>query len=414
MNELDQIIARWQAARAAAESTVLATVVRVAGSTYRRPGARLLLSSSGERIGAISGGCLEKEVGQKAAWLTRSGPPTVVRYDTSADDDVVFAFGLGCQGVVWALLENLDTPAADYLLAIRDCRLRREPCAVATLLGPAGSPGSAASPPAAVPLAPGSRIVISREGRVLWSSLPVAIADDLARAAAALLSSAAGSTMQPIRTPAGETLEVFIEIIQPPAPVLICGGGFDVPPVVQACHALGWHVTVFDPRASRPEPHRFPGADLVLAGPAAELGRRAALPPQVLAVLMTHNFADDLALLRELLSTAVAYIGVLGPQSRTVALLAELERSGRPLDPAERSRLFGPIGLDIGADTPHEIAAAIVAEMLAVRTARPGGFLRDRGGPIHPPQSAEAAALSALDQPLSPHCRLPGVAAQPS
>lgn len=400
MNEFSEIIQSTVNARQRGVESVLATVVRVRGSTYRRPGARMLMTLDGERIGAISGGCLEKEVGKKAWWLTESRVPVVVKYDTSADDDVVFEFGLGCQGIVWVLLERLSATATgsageiDAAAALEFARraiARGERCAVATTIAARGAGAPAV----------GTRVLFDVHGDRPNDAAFAPHRDDARNGdLRAVLHGAAINALQ-TRTsctrnfalPAGGTIDAFIEVVQPPLPLIICGAGHDAPPVAHAAKRLGWHVTVVDPRAAYATPARFPDADDVIVCKPAELGQRVRLDDMTAAVLMTHNFADDVAMLRQLAASPARYIGALGPRSRGDALLHELEKTGAPLTDALRQRIHSPIGLDIGAETPAEIAAAIVGEIQSCVGGRRGGPLRDQAGPIHPPAADDALLL---------------------
>jgi xanthine/CO dehydrogenase XdhC/CoxF family maturation factor len=357
-----------------AEPAVLATVVRVSGSAYRRPGARLLLCRDGRRVGGVSGGCLEGDIARKAWWRTGSGP-AVVRYDSTGDgDEAEAAFGLGCNGVVDVLLERLDPaePPAG-LAAARRWLGERKPGVVARVLGGA---------------AVGGTLTLGPDG--VGHDLPGELAEAVRVEAESCL--AGGSS----RVVGAAGTEVFVEVVRPAQSLLVCGGGFDVPPLVRQAKAVGWHVTVFDPRAAAAR--QFADADAVAAS-VAELP----LEPGGAAALVTHNFEDDKTLLPVLLRSPLAYVGVLGPKRRTDRLLAALADFA-PTD-TELVKLHAPVGLDVGAETPAEIALAIVAEVRAVVAGRSGGMLRDRPGPIHdrtpvpPTVPAEAAACSVGARP---------------
>lgn len=178
--------------------------------------------------------------------------------------------------------------------------------------------------------------------------------------------------------------DVFLELVQPPPPLVIFGAGHDAVPMVYHAKGLGWHVTIVDTRAARPRPERFPDADAVIACPPEEVAATLALSERTAAVVMTHNYADDRRVLQALLDSPVGYIGQLGPRARTERLLAEISDDGFPLSPTHLARLHGPVGLDIGADNPEEIALAILAEIQSARAGRPGSPLRERQAPLHP------------------------------
>jgi len=179
--------------------------------------------------------------------------------------------------------------------------------------------------------------------------------------------------------------DVFVEVIEPPVPLLVFGSGPDAVPLVRLARELGWHVTVADERPAAASGGRFPGADATLTCAPEAVPERAGLDARTVAVLMTHNYLQDLRLLEVLLPLPVRYLGILGPKRRTERMLGDLRKQG--LEPSEDwlGRLHSPAGLDIGADTPEGIALAIVAEINAVLAGRTGGPLRERDGPIYSP-----------------------------
>ena len=180
-----------------------------------------------------------------------------------------------------------------------------------------------------------------------------------------------------------------LEILRPPVRLTVYGAGNDVQPLVRLAAGLGWRVRVVDGRPAQAQPSRFPEADEVRVLPLAQVG--AEPHDGSFALLMTHNYYYDLAVLQHLLPAASArYIGLLGPRKKYERLLDDL-RKDTP-DAAERlqGRIYSPIGLNVGAETPEEIALSVVAEIQAVLTGRPAGFLRDSPHPIHPPLRANA------------------------
>ena len=154
MKELDQILHLWAQAESAGESAVLATVAKTLGSSYRLPGARLLVTSSGHRAGSISGGCLEDDLMKKVWWLTESGP-TIRRYDTTPDGEISSGFGLGCNGIIHVLLDRLTPGHAPALELIREVRATRRPAAIAHFIEPAA--------------AVGRRLIVDTKGQASWN-----------------------------------------------------------------------------------------------------------------------------------------------------------------------------------------------------------------------------------------------------
>lgn len=309
---------------------VLATLVKVEGSSYRRPGARLLLTAAGERIGSISGGCLEEDVLIHARAVAASGTPKVVVYDTTSENELVWGVGLGCHGIVHVLLERLP-PIPAWAAAMRVNQLARYPTRLA----------------------------------VVWRDAdPATFGTRLANGTAA-------------------DRGIFLEEVFPPDSLLVFGAGDDARPLVRLARELGWWITVADPREAFATEQRFPEADRVICAPADQLVERVKPEPGALAVVMTHHYVHDVPILRVLLSRPLAYIGLLGPKKRAERILADLKAGGLTLNREQFERLHAPVGLDLGAEAPEEVALAILAEMQATLTTRDARPLRDRKGPIH-------------------------------
>jgi xanthine dehydrogenase accessory factor len=344
MRELDRIRHALAAAAVRKESVVLCTVMRVEGSVYRGAGARMVVTAGAETVGAVSGGCLEADIVARAPEVLASERAEVVRYDTRASDDVVLGLGLGCQGIIDVLLEPLAGATLDDAIAFYErLAARREVVTLMTLLR-ASDEG----------LAVGTRLVVDENGNVVdGEERLLSSPDELAR-----------------------------EIVRPMTPLVVCGAGTDAIPLVRLAKLMGWHVTVIDHRASFVTRDRFPDADMLicanLSADASSLATRIVLDERTMAVVMAHAATHDRAYLHAMLDAGASYIGVLGPRRRTMELLGDRAVDGE-LPPA----VHAPIGLDLGAESPDEIALAIVAEIAAVNAGRSGGLLRDRSGPIH-------------------------------
>lgn len=314
--------------------SVLATLTTAEGSSYRRPGARLLITAHGLRIGSISGGCLEDDVLARAARVLATGFAETVVYDTTSENDLVWGVGLGCHGVVRVLIERLP-PRPAWAVALAENFTARRSTQLAVV--------HAADAPAQL----GTRLAAA--------------------------------------SPRGdrEAHGVFLNTVAPPTALVIFGAGDDARPLARFAHELGWEVTVADPRPAFATNDRFPTAVKVIVAPAADLAGGAKLDAGTLAVVMTHHYVHDVPLLRALLPVPLAYLGLLGPKKRAEKIFADLARDGLEITPAMRARLHGPVGLDLGADSPEQVALSIIAEIqatLAGRNARP---LRERSTPIH-------------------------------
>ena len=375
MRDVTLIVDALAEAEARGEQVVLATVARTEGSTYRRAGARMLILRGGRTIGAVSGGCLEADLAARVDDLLAAGRPELVTYDTRAEDDLVWGLGLGCNGRVDLLLEPLAGHAIARARALYTrCRDLSAPAILTTVIAAPVGGESEASPRV------GDRALLTASGETIWSGLtPDSVSPRLvADAREALVTRR--STLRvygPVRDDA-PGLEVLHEVMAPPIALIVCGAGTDAVPLVRLAVGLGWRVTVSDHRPDYARPDRFAGATVVLLdrdAPAIEHPTGCGCDA---AVVMSHNYERDLLQLRALVVSGVPYVGVLGPRRRTERMLADIGMSD-----AEAARVHAPIGLDIGAETPDEIALAIVSEVQAAQAGRRGGPLRERAGGIH-------------------------------
>lgn len=355
MSELREVLTAIRDDAASAERMALATVVGVTGSTYRQPGARLLVRSRGTSIGNISGGCLEGDVERIGREVIIDRGPRLELFDLRADDDAVWGYGLGCNGAIEVFIEPVDAPACAALLGALE---RGERCCLATVVS-----STSAELPA------GSHTLVTAYG-------PMGDGSALLRDHAVAALAAGDGGLRSVRLPDGEA-RIFSEVLQPPPRLLVCGAGHDAIPLVRDAAAMGWRVTVTDPRRGLLEHGRFPEAEALI--PAHPVDGVTEFEPVAddFVLVMSHNYLKDLEYLRALVDVPLAYLGQLGPRRRTQQLLRELDRN------EASDQIHAPAGLDIGAEGPEEVAWAVVAEMLAVRRKRPAGFLRDRRAPIH-------------------------------
>jgi xanthine dehydrogenase accessory factor len=324
-------------------SRVLATVVATAGSTYRKPGARMLIMGDGSYLGLLSGGCLEADLKLHAQQVLDGGVARAVEYDMRGPDDILFGIGAGCEGAMRVLLEPAGpgSPAAAALAAARAATRAGQPASLVAIHESAdlalGTYDAAPPLPAAL-LDAGAQTLADRVSRAMdWQQ-------------------------------SGRRTRAFVQFLAPPPHVLICGAGPDARPVASAARALGWRVSVVDHRPNYAVAADFPGAEVKLCDPhllraAVDIERCHA------AVVMSHHLPSDALYLQELaLAGAPAYIGLLGPEARRARLAQELG----PVTDALKSRVRGPVGIDIGAVTPEGIALAIVGQIHA--------WLAGRGG----------------------------------
>jgi xanthine dehydrogenase accessory factor len=381
MSELQDVLRAIEDAAERGESMALATVVAIRGSTYRREGARLAIPAEGNPVGTISGGCLEGEVCQIAGDVMREGTTRLLRYDLTADDEAVWGWGLGCNGVIDVFVEPAEQAVQMAGAIRRAIDEQRELVAVTVIEAPAGAPA-----------VPGGRMLVEPDGTT-EGTLGDPELDAAAVEAAALAIAEDRSRVVSL----GQGVDAFVEALVPPIRLLVCGAGHDAIPLVRFAAGLGWRVEVVDDRKAFLTTDRFPEATgFVQLDEPADVAAATAPDRRTFPVVMTHNFMRDKDYLRAFLGTPVPYIGMLGPSDRLVKLLDELRREGYEPDPADMRAVHSPAGLDLGSEGPEEIGWAIVGEILAVRNGRRAGFLKDREGHIHDrPHAAEEAPASA-------------------
>ena len=324
--ETTQVYTRLAEVHAAGGTAALATVIRVRGSAYRHEGAKLLVEADGRTTGNVSGGCLELDVREVALRVIATGIAERRRYCSSADQEAAWDLGVGCEGEVEVWIE----PARDDHAAERAALAAEQPFQVVQRLD-AAIPGLRRVEPA--------------------------------------------SAGEPHLRPTAEGDE-FVDVLIPPPHLVVVGAGDDAVPLVRLALEVGFRVTVADRRPGLLVAGRFPTAARIMEADAGALGSAVRLDAETSVVVMTHHFIDDRDYLAAVLPTRVPYIGVLGPRARTERILGVL---GVDDDP----RLHAPVGLDIGTDGAEQVALAVVAELLTVRSGRPARSLRERSAPIH-------------------------------
>jgi xanthine/CO dehydrogenase XdhC/CoxF family maturation factor len=314
MKERRWIVEQWESGGASA----LVTLVRTEGSSYRRPGARLLVRENGTSVGSISGGCLEAEVARKARWTVRNGA-TLERISTAFDDTSDIPYGLGCGGTLDLLVEPMNTPEARALLeAMRDSLGGSRRNVVTWLPGASGQL---------------RRTIYDDSGRTLFASSEQR-ADN----------------------------NVYDEWLEPPLRIFFLGAGDDAQPMTRFAALLGWRTTVIDRRSQLARRERFPDANEVLAMDAL---RDNMISCNDAAIVMTHSYEQDRAWLTAILPKQPRYLGILGSRHRSALLVSEAAAAlGWTLDRACQN-LFAPVGLDLGGDGAEAIALATIAEIHA-------------------------------------------------
>ncbi|MFY9825019.1 MAG: XdhC family protein [Thermoanaerobaculia bacterium] len=354
--ETAEILTRLAEIKAAGRRAALATVTHIVGSAYRRPGAKFLIEETGDTLGSVSGGCLEADVREVAKGVLATGRPSLRHYSTGADEDIVWGLGLGCNGLVDVFVQPAtEGPLAELADSLRTFLAGDSPFVAATVVDGEGL---------------GAMLVVGPDG-ALHGSLGSPDLDRLAAEHTRSLAAAGRSAAQALAE-----RRVFFEVLPPPPHLIVCGAGDDARPLVAYAADAGFRVTVLDHRPALLDAAWFPQASqLVLARP-EDPG--IVLPPAArsLAVVKTHSLAQDREWARRLLTAGVPYVGMLGPHARTESILREIGMMGD-------ERVYGPVGLDLGADGPRQVAFAIVAELLAYLAGREPRHLNERKEAIH-------------------------------
>lgn len=350
--ETRQVLAHIAALRQRDVRAALATVVRVRGSAYRHEGAKLVVGEDGSTVGNVSGGCLEEDVREVARRVIASGIAERRTYCGGSSEIAAWDLGVGCDGEVEIVVEPVQSDRE----AERACIEAESPFVVVTRLDRAHVDDGASA--GTTPAARGEleRIVVTGEPAQEW------------------LASDPSSRL----VERGDAVR-FVDVMIPPPRLLIVSAGDDARHLARLADEVGFRVVVADRRPALLAAERFPPTVRLVDTDAARLGERVVLDAESFAVVMTHHFADDTDYLRALLRSPVRYLGVLGPRQRTQRMLGILRREA----PVDESRIFGPVGLDIGTDGAEQVALSILAEVLAVRSGRRARSLRDRSAPIH-------------------------------
>jgi xanthine dehydrogenase accessory factor len=367
MKEQRAIVDAYRKVDFSQRKTALATVVKVRGSSYRSPGARMLITDDGKWTGSISGGCLEGDALRKARQVMNDKKPVTVTYDTREESNQNLGIGLGCNGVIDVLIEPVDPLDKNNPIMLFEQFLNlKGPIAVATVFSG---------------LLTGEKIILTEQKQFYTKSsneiLDQLVARDLEKVFNEKTLESKKYSLQ------NETVEVFIELIQPTISLIIFGGGFDARPVSQLAKSIGWNVTVTDECVAHIAPVFFPDADKLSLCQREFIDRDFEVTPYSACVLMSHNYDYDRDVLKKLLTTDTPYIGILGPRKRFNKMSEELLAMGVIIEKEDSHRIHSPIGLDIGAETPDEIAVSIIAEIQGKFANRTGGFLKYRNAPIH-------------------------------
>jgi len=366
--EINDILKAYCESKASGKKTALATVVKVEGSSYRQPGARMLVTEDGFLTGAISGGCLEGDALRKALLSINQQQNKLITYNTANEDDKEVGLQLGCNGIVHILFEYIDDTAINNpMLLLKQLELDRKEAVIGT--------GFSLKRHA---IQHGTTFFYRDDALfVHQNDFALNLVSDIKA-----VRDSKTTIVKNLHDP--EQNEVLIDYIPLQASLVIAGAGNDVQPLVKMASLLGWDVTVIDGRATHAINNRFPEAQSVFISKPEHFLESCPEPDsQTYFVLMTHNYKYDVSVLKLLLKANTHYIGILGPKSKLNRMFDDLHNEGIDISEEQLNRIYGPIGLDIGAETSEEIALSIVAEIKAVMSGKNGTSLKYKTGTIH-------------------------------
>ena len=361
MKEINDIVWAFDEALIAGKKTALATVVHVSGSSYRRPGARMLVTEDGNITGAISGGCLEGDALRKAVLAITQVKKKLVVYNTLDEDDAKLGIQLGCNGIVSILFEPLDKENCIPIEILRNASNNRNPSVIIT----------------------GYSI---NNGEHLGTFIPE---DSLKIEQLTLINLSEKVLNNGISSHSEFTLNdniqtIFFEYCAPAVSLIIVGAGNDVMPLVGMAKLVGWAVTIVDGRLSHANRQRFPSVEKIIVGKPYEVIDQLVFDKRTAILLMTHNYNYDIEMLGLLKNKSLNYIGLLGPAAKRERMLEDLSEKGISFFiENEMDNIYGPTGLNIGAETSAEIALSICSEIMAVIQQKNPSHLKQKLEPIH-------------------------------
>ena len=347
-SSLGALLPLFERERSAGNPLVVGVLLHTAGSTYRKPGALMLIAANGDYAGLLSGGCLEGDLREHARSVIETGEPRIVSYDMRGPEDLLWGLGLGCEGAMQILLLRAG-PDRDWqpLTHLARALAGHAPTAIGIVTESARPDLPAGT--ITLPLRAGADAAPQAQAPLGGQSVQAALAD--------AVRSGHVSWVEGESPP----WKVFVLPLSLPPRLLLLGAGPDAAPVVDFAARLNWKVTLVDHRPAYAQVSHFPLAERVILARPDDLSGVLDLAGYSAAVVMSHHLPSDLAYLRALAQTAIPYVGLLGPAVRREKLLADLGPQARELS----ARLRAPVGLALGGRTPESIALAIVAEVHA-------------------------------------------------
>lgn len=373
MKEIREIINAYNKARINEKRLALATLVHLNGSSYRRPGARMIVDEEGQLTGAISGGCLEGDALRKAVFCIHTQRPKLVVYDTSDEEDATIGIQLGCSGIIQVLFEPIDeNDPLNPIELLKKAIHKRQNTVLVTLYASQIKKSDIV----------GTSILLEESGEFHNNStfqfVPEPLMQDIKETLTVKKSSFKSYQQN------DNTFNAFLSFISPPISLVIVGAGNDAIPLQSIAETLGWEVTIVDGRHTYAKIERFSSACQIIVSKPEKVLQQIPIDEKTVFVLMTHNYNYDYAILKALLGKNILYIGALGPKKKLDNMITDLKAENIFLNEKQKNILYGPVGLELGAETPAEIALSITAEIMSVMNNKKGGSLRNLLTEIHP------------------------------
>jgi xanthine/CO dehydrogenase XdhC/CoxF family maturation factor len=369
MKEINEILKAYKKIDQSKTSAALATVIHVEGSSYRRMGARMLVLDSGRWIGGISGGCLEGDALLKAKQVMVQNKPRIVTYDTREEDAHQIGIGLGCNGLIQVLISPLmPDDERNPLEIFRNCVDSRKETLLLTITGVNGKLSEK--------MAVGDMFQYENEAQFLSKFGEFDSAKTILKDIQAVLENRK-SAFKKYATAESE-LGLFIEYLPPNMHLVLYGSNYDIYPFAKLVKEVGWKVSVVG-ALKKLDKSLFSVANSVISNKTGE----AEIDENTALILMAHDYKTDYNNLKKALISKAGYVGVLGPKKRFDKMIKQMKEEKFEYPAESFSKIHAPVGLDIGATTPEEIAVSIMAEIRAFFAKRNGGFLRLRDKPIH-------------------------------
>jgi xanthine/CO dehydrogenase XdhC/CoxF family maturation factor len=373
MKEIREIINAYNKAKKNEKRLALATLVHLNGSSYRRPGARMIVDEEGQLTGAISGGCLEGDALRKAVFCIHTQTPKLVVYDTSDEEDATIGIQLGCSGIIQVLFEPIDEHnPLNPIELLKKAIHKRQNTVLVTLYASQIKKGDTV----------GTSMLLEDSGEFHNNStfqfVPEPLMQDIKETLTVKKSSFKSYQQN------DNTFNAFLSFISPPISLVIVGAGNDAIPLQSIAETLGWEVTIVDGRHTYAKIERFSSACQIIVSKPEQVLQQIPIDDKTVFVLMTHNYNYDYAILKALLGKNIPYIGALGPKKKLDNMINDLKAENIILNEKQKNILYGPVGLELGAETPAEIALSITAEIMSVMNNKKGGSLRNLLTETHP------------------------------